>query len=301
MISFFSMAKVDYESFSEKEILEEIMKKKEFRELPLEDVELVYSKISEEEDLTVIEKIKMTRDLLRKMYTAFASDKLLNVKDKDAEWFLRKHISTAERIGFYDEIYSKIIRDAAPSEERKQVLLSSASQYITVFDFGCGINGFSYEHLKPFGKVHYVGTEPVGQLCDLQNNWFSKNGFNGQVEKLSLFNLQGNIELVKKFTSQGRRLTRASDVIGNEPLRVAFFFKVLDSLEMLKRDYSKEVLLEIVPLVDRVAVSWATKSLRARKSFYSQRKWLSDFIKENFKVLEEFDAGAEHYVVFSKK
>lgn len=262
--------KINYEELSRDEILDEIMKKKEFSDLPREDVELVYSQF-ERRDGTTEEKVKLTRDLLRKMYTAFVSDKLLSIKDKDAEWFLRKHISTKERLDFYDETYERC--------------LLGISKNPVVIDFGCGINGFSFGFFEKIGKdVNYLGIEPVGQLVDLQNNYFEKNKINNaSCVKESLFNLEKIKEIVSKTKKN----------------RVAFFFKVLDSLEMLKRDYSKEVLKELVPLFDRCVVSWATKSLVSKKEFKAKRKWLKNFIEEEFSVIDEFEYGVENYLVFS--
>ncbi|MEM3141454.1 MAG: hypothetical protein QXX55_01555, partial [Candidatus Pacearchaeota archaeon] len=59
-----------------KEIIEKIINKKEFSQLPINDVKLAFShfkkrKISEEE------KIRLTRELLHKVYGAFVSRKLL--------------------------------------------------------------------------------------------------------------------------------------------------------------------------------------------------------------------------------
>ena len=88
MIFVLFMVRKNFENLSREEILGEVMKKKEFRDLPLEDVSLVYSQF-ERRDGLVEEKIKFTRDLLRKMYTAFVSDKLLNIKDKVKRLFNR--------------------------------------------------------------------------------------------------------------------------------------------------------------------------------------------------------------------
>ena len=183
-----------------------------------------------------------------------------------------------------------------------------------VFDFGCGINGFSYPEFAKLGfNVKYIGTEPVGQLCELQNYWFEKRGMNAKVEHISLFDLMGNVKLIREenFSELSTPLSAESrpahsnskkfSRVKSDSVKVAFFFKVLDSLEMLKRNYSKEVLDTIVPLVDGAVVSWATKSLVSKKKFHAERKWLKEFILEHFKILNEFDLGVEHYIVFSKK
>ncbi|MBT4376776.1 hypothetical protein HOD29_05360 [archaeon] len=253
------------EDLSRKEIISKIMEKKEFSKIMKKDVELVFDKF-DKQDLVLEDKIKKTRDLLRKMYSVFVSDKLFNKKDESPEWFLKKHVSTRERFDYYPELYGKLLKE-------KDV----------VFDLGAGINGFSFSYF-PKG-VEYIGVESVGQLVDLMNYYFKTRGLNGGAIHESLFDL----DKIKKYLKQ---------VKGT---KVVFLFKVIDSLEMLKRNYSKEFLLEIVPLVDRVVVSFATKSLVSRKSFKATRNWLYYFIKENFNLLDDFEIGAERYLVFSKR
>lgn len=250
----------------EKGIIEKIFQKKEFKDLPSLDVSLVYNFVKSRYDFQE-EIIKESRNLLRKMYTVFVSEKLLNSKEKDFEWFLKKHISTKERFDYYSELYSKIF------EEEKY----------SVYDLGCGINGFSYNFFPK--KINYFSYEAVGQLVDLQNKYFRESKISGICVKKSLFDL----EEVKKFILQGTGK------------KVVFLFKVLDSLEMLKRDYSKDLIKEITPLVDKVVISFATRSLVSKKSFRVQRKWLTDFLKENYLILDEFEFGVEKYIIFSKK
>jgi hypothetical protein len=305
--------KINYEELSREKIISEIMKKKEFSDLPKKDVELVYSQF-EGKDCLEEDKIKLTRDLLRKMYTAFVSDKLLNVKDKDADWFLKKHISTKERLKFYEEVYLRCLerkdeilrnqlahpnshsvapktfaiegaRRCSPTLKRK-ISKKVKGEKLNIIDFGCGINGFSYEYFKKIGyDVKYIGIEPVGQLVNLQNNYFEKNEFNAECFKASLFDLNEIRKIVSKTKSP----------------RVGFFFKVLDSLEMLKRDYSKEVLRELVPMFEKCVLSWATASLVSRKKFHAERKWLKDFIDKEFFIFDEFEIGGENYLVFGRK
>lgn len=258
------------------EIIKKVMDKKEFRELPFEDVGEIYSIFEKRDDLLEEEKIKETRKILIKMYTSFLSSKSFNLRDRDASWFLKKHKSTKEREGHYDSLYNSCLSG----------IVKSKKEIINIFDFGCGLNGFSYRKFLEAGfNVNYVGTEPVGQLSKLQNEWFKSKKFRGRVYPYSLFDLKKNLDLIKK--EKGKK--------------VAFFFKVFDSLEILKRNYSKEVLNSVVPLVDRIVVSWATKSLGGKKKIYANKKWLLEFISENFNVLEDFSFGDERYLVFEKK
>ena len=70
---------------------------------------------------------------------------------------------------------------------------------------------------------------------------------------------------------------------------------------MLERNYSKKLLLEIAPLVNKVVVSFATRSMISRKKFRINRNWILDFIRNNFKILDDFELGSERYVVFECK
>ncbi len=257
---------------TKKEMIEKIMEKKEFSKLPKKDVLTVFDEFDLEE-FSQEEKIKFTREKLMKMYTVFASIKLMGNKDKDPSYFLKKHLSTKERFDYYPGLYSRIFRDYSEKEK------------IGVYDFGAGVNGLSYDYF-PF-SVEYVGIEAVGQLVDLMNYYFKTRGLNGWAIRESLFDL----EKIKKILKQGNE----------DEKKIVFLFKTLDSLEMLKRDYSKEFLREIVPLVDEVVVSWATKTLRKGVKIFATKKWLFEFIEENFEILDDFEFGTEKYVRFRKR
>jgi hypothetical protein len=253
------------EDLSKKEIISKIMEKKEFSKLPKKDVAKVFE-LFDKEGLVLEDKIKQTRDLLRKMYVVFVSTKLLNKKNESPEWFLKKHISTKERFGYYKELYSRILK---PGD--------------TIYDLGAGVNGLSFSYFPK--HTRYVGVEAVGQLVELMNFYFKTRGLDAEAIHESLFNLDKIKILLKK---------RAGT-------KIIFLFKVLDSLEMLEKNYSKKFLLKVMPLVDKIVVSYATESLVSRKKFFSNRKWLRDFIEEEFKILDSFDLGGEKYIVFSNK
>lgn len=256
-------------SLSDKELIDKIMEKKEFSKLPKKDVLRVFSEF-DSEDFSQEEKLKKTREKLMKMYTVFASTKLMTNKNKDPEWFLKKHLSTKERFEFYPNLYSKIFEDFWEKE------------HITVFDLGAGINGFSYNYF-PF-NLDYIGIEAVGQLVDLMNYYFKTRGLNAWAIQESLFEL----EKIKKLLKQGNSSEK----------KIVFLFKTLDSLEMVERDYSKKLLLKISPLVEKIVVSWATKTLRKRSKIFTTKKWLLEFIKENFEILDDFEIGTERYISF---
>ncbi|MCK9595570.1 hypothetical protein M0R19_00065 [Candidatus Pacearchaeota archaeon] len=247
-------------------ILSKIRSKREFSQLPEKDIEIAFSHF-EKRQASEEEKIKITKELLRKLFSAFVSPKLLSLKNKEPEWILRKHISTRERLPYYEEIYKKIF---------------GKEKNASVIDLGAGINGFSF---KFFGKnVNYTAIESVGQLVELMNYYFKEKKIQGEAVHLSLFEK----EKVKKIIEKTKKP------------RIIFLFKVIDALESLKADYSKELIKEIVPLADKVVVSFATRSLGNRQKFKAKRNWILDFIKENFDVLDDFEVEGERYILFNK-
>jgi len=252
-------------------IYEKIIQKKEFSNLPKKDVEMAFGYFDKKE-YGDEEKIKLTRNLLRKIFSAFTSQKILKLKGKSAEWVLKKHLSTKERFEFYEQVYGRTLK----GEKKK----------LSVIDLGAGVNGFSYEYFSKLGyDVNYLGVEAMGQLVDLTNDYFFRAKFNSKVLHLSLFELE-----------------KIKDIINStlKP-RVVFLFKTIDSLEMLQRNYSKDFLGTITPLVGRVVVSFATKSLIKRSRFKVKRNWIVNFIEENFNVLDDFEIGGERYIVFREK
>ena len=264
-----------------KELIEKITQKKEFSNLPKKDVELAFEKF-DKKNLNDYQKLKLTRQFLRKVYSSFTSRKLLNVKDMEPEYVLNKHKSTKERFDYYEEIYERVLKDIVGEDT-------------SIIDLGAGVNGFSYgffNTLKDTGtsneernkKINYVGVEAVGQLVELMNYFFKKRKIKGKAFHLSLFELDEIKKLIKK----------------QKKPRVVFLFKVIDSLEVIERNYSKKLLKEIVPLVDLVVLSFATRSLGKRSKFSAQRSWIKKFIEENFKILEDFEIGGERYFSFRK-
>jgi len=252
-----------------KSILEKIKEKREFSQLPEKDIEMAFN-LFEKRQAAEEEKIRLTRELLRKVFSAFISKKLLSLKNKESEWILRKHISTRERLSHYEQIYKRIFKNYKEA---------------SVIDFGAGINGFSYNFFEKIGiKIKYTAIESVGQLVELMNFYFKKNKLNAKAIHLSLF-----------------EKNKVKEIIKNERKpRIVFLFKVIDALEILRRDYSKELISEIVPFADKVVVSFATRSLGNREKFKAKRNWIVDFIKDNFTLLDDFEIGAERYIAFSK-
>ena len=237
------------------------MEKPELREIPIEDVEMAFSLCSKKGDSDE-ENIRCTREVLHKVYGAFGSRKLLVGKKGEPEWILRKHLSTRERLPHYAEIYKRVLGNFKG----------------TVFDLGAGVNGFSIGFIP---KISYIGIEGIGQLVTLMNTYFKKQKFKAKAIHLSLFQLEKIKKMIKR--EKGKK--------------IIFLFKVLDSLETLRRDYSKELLSEITPLAEKVVVSFATQSMIKNKRFFVERKWILNFIKERFTIIDDFETGGERYIV----
>ena len=253
-----------------KKILEKIMQKKEFSQISKKDIELALEHFNKPKYLDE-EKVKLTRGLLRKVFSAFLSSKILVLgkKIREEDWILRKHISTKERLSYYSEIYGRIFKRINAKE-------------VSVIDLGAGINGFSYKYFKiTEKKINYTAVESVGQLVHGMNEYFMKNNIKGRAFHESLFDLEEIQKIIKK-TKQPR---------------VVFLFKVIDSLEIIKKDYSKRLLEEIAPLVDKIVLSFATRSLFKREKFKARRNWIINFIKKEFKILDDFELMGERYLV----
>lgn len=250
-------------------VLDKIQEKREFSMLPEKDIHLAYGQF-EKRQATEDEKIILTKELLRQLFTAFVSPKLLSIKNKDEEWILRKHISTRERLPYYEEIYQRIFKNYEKA---------------SVIDLGAGINGFSYKFFKEIDiNVDYTAIESVGQLVNLMNFYFKEKKLDGKAIHLSLFEKKEIMKIISK----------------EKKPRIVFLFKVIDALESLKRDYSKELISFLIDFVDEIVLSFSTKSLGGKENFRVNRKWIIDFIQENFEVRDDFEIGGERYFIFRK-
>lgn len=256
---------------NKQQLIKKIMEKSEFSQLPKEDVERAFE-LFDKKEYSDLEKIKLTRELLRRVFTAFMGRKIMNPKNKDARWFLLRHVSTRERFDFYLDVCKRIFKSFKEKE-------------ISVIDLGAGINGLSYEFFPKGKKINYIGIEAVKQLVEVVNYFFEKNKIKAKMINESLFEL----EKIKKVIKKQKRP------------RVCFLLKTVDSLEMLKRNYTKKLLEEVVPLCDKFVVSFATRSLFKKHLFKVRRDWAINYIKDNFEILDDFEFGNEKYIILRKK
>ncbi len=241
-------------------IIEAIKKKREFSGLPNSIVERV-AEMSKGD-------VKESRALLRKYFGVFLTNKILKGKISDDE-MLVSHMSSKKRDyeKFYGEIFSEI------------------KGVGSVIDLGCGVNGFSYKYLRDVvGNVDYVGVEATGQLVEYMNRYFRKENFSARAVAGDLFDVGSVLRILKRAKKN----------------RVVFLFQVVDALENLERDFSKKFILEISKECEKIILSLPTESLGGRKKFAVRRKWLLDFLREDFVIEKDFVRGGERIICFRK-
>jgi hypothetical protein len=285
-------------------LIKEVKKKREFSKLPDSIIERVALSVytveknisSRENELYEKIIVKKTREQLRKYFGVFLTNKVLKPKDV-SNWkaILSSHISSKKRD--YKRLYYEIFKsksmkrvppikfnDGSEAEEGCNIFRS-------VVDLGSGVNGFSIFELHELTCLNeYYGIEASGQIVDLMNEFFDDcaKGFEAHAIWLDLF----NIEEVKKI------------IRGASAPRAIFCFQVIDALEAIKKDFSKKFISEIVNELDEwdiFVLSFSTRSISGRKGFEANRKWLIDYLKENFEAVKDFEMFDERFFVFRKK
>ena len=239
-----------------KKIIEEIKKKREFSQLP--------DSIVERAALLSKGDVKDSRALLRKYFGVFLTNKVLKGKGT-ADEILGFHISSKKRdyLEFYREIFEGM------------------GSVGSIIDLGAGLNGFSYKYLKDIvGPVNYVGVEGAGQEVEHMNEYFSKNKFSAMAVCMDLFDVEKIKDLLR---------------VEKKP-RVIFLFQVIDALENLERNFSKKFILEISKECEKIVLSLPTESLGGRKKFGVQRKWIMDFLRDNFVIEKDFESNGERII-----
>jgi hypothetical protein len=260
------------------DLTSEVMKKKEFSQLPESIVNRVLALKDVAKKIDEKEKVKEARKILRKLFSAFLTNKLLKGKlsNNDADELLKKHLSTKYRD--YESIYEKVL----VGDEK------------IIIDLGAGVNGLSFKFLNSRNKnLKYLAVEAVGQLVFLMKDYFEQNktSFGGRADAIQgdLLDLDGIIDVVKNFGEGEKRKT-------------IFLFSVIDALEDLERNYSQKLILALFNRggIDRIVLSFPVASLAKRKTFVAKRDWILYFISNNFSVLKDFSENGERFLVFEK-
>jgi len=248
-------------------LVEVVKNKREFRELPDSVVERVLAQVkSEDED----EKVKEARVILRKYFGVFMTNKVIKPKNlMDYDSVLRSHKSSTKRD--YSSFYHKIFETL------------NGEVFGSIVDLGSGLNGFSYPYLRGvFGDIEYKGVEASGQLVNNTNTFFDKSGFG---------------EFCDCIWGDLLDLDFVSSVLSTcVERRLVLLFQVVDALENLECDFSKKFLLNLKNNSEFIVVSLPVESLSGKKKFQVRRRWIVDFLHENFDVVGDFEAYGERFL-----
>ncbi|MDD4878535.1 MAG: hypothetical protein PHO02_05875 [Candidatus Nanoarchaeia archaeon] len=246
-------------------LIDLIKQKKEFRDLDNSFVEKMLDarlKGKKVEDLKPRDAEKMekeTRAYLREVYGAFLTpkffqrekflQKLKSLNDKEGhEKILGLHLSTRERLPYYEEIYQKIFEvTGEPS---------------SILDLGCGLNPFSFPFMN-LKDIRYYAVELVKTDAEFIQRYFDKFKINGKAINMDL--------------TQAENLPSAD---------VCFMFKVIDTFEAIQWDVTAELMAKIK--AKWIIASFASKSLGGRKAINPEkRKWFEKLIAgRNYSVFE---------------
>lgn len=173
---------------------------------------------------------------------------------------LLTHRSTRERIFDYKKVYKKIFEATEPK---------------SILDISCGMNPFSYPFMG-LGRVDYIATELTERDCNFIKEYFSTmkdcSGLNGRVIKVDLL-------VTKRFPKTD----------------ICFLFKVLDSLERLKKNASHELLKKIKS--ELIIVSFPTKTLSGKKLDKKRLAWFNKLARD----FETFETGNEIFYIIKPK
>lgn len=240
--------------------IEKIKQKKEFSGLPDSIIERAAEMAKGD--------VKYSRALLRKYFGVFLTNRVLKGRGS-ADEVLKTHMSSKKR--YYNEFYDEIFL--------------GIKGVGSIIDLGCGVNGFSYEYLKDaVGNVDYVGIEAAGQLVGQMNKYFNSKGFCAKAIVGDLFDVEEVLKILKKQKKK----------------RIVFLFQVIDALENLERDFSKDFIMKISKECEGIVLSLPTESLGGRKKFAVQRKWILDFLEKNFVIEKDFIMNGERIIYIRK-
>ena len=211
--------------------------------------------------------IKTVRSKLRRVYGLFRDDAkerksavetLLKAPSAKRAALLEKilstHSSTQERLPIYERLYSKIFAIAGKPK--------------IILDLGCGINPFSFFHMKLKECIYYaydINEEEINSI----NTFF---------------------QLLHKENPSFTGKAMVADILA-VPLPKAdlcFLFKMTDVLDQGKGHKKTEELLKKIP-AKYVVVSFATKTMSGKAMTAPRRSWMEWLCKRlgyDFEILE---------------
>lgn len=175
---------------------------------------------------------------------------------------LETHISTKERLPYYQTIYREIFSITGKPKK--------------ILDLGCGLNPLSYKYLKC--TPEYFASELSAEECRIIDSFFKINKIKGRVFQF---------DLLKDDYS---KLPKAD---------IVFLFKVLESLEAVKKDISLQILKKLN--ANWIVVSFSKKSVTGKPIRKKGRSWLKRMLAELEYEYQVLDIGDEIFYIVHKK
>lgn len=210
--------------------------------------------------------LKSVRKDLREIYGVFQVAKRHKVTEENLHDVLSTHISTRERLPFYDLIYKELSnRIPAP-----KVLL----------DLGCGLNPLTYQWMRRHGWAPFIIGVDISK-ADMQ--------FLG--EAMEHMGIPGKTHALDITQSYGELANIAADV--------TLVLKLVDTLESIERHVTRRI-LDYLPS-KWIVVSFATRSLGGKKRIPMKgRGWFERVLQRKKLRFTTFSVENEFFYIIDK-
>lgn len=250
-------------------LVEEIKDKKELRALSQDFVGSITKELLGKKKINLEKKserkkfIKEVRSVLHDVYGVFKKSKyakrekllreISGLADIEThKEILSLHRSTAERLPYYEAVYKKIF--------------SVTGKPQTILDLGCGLNPLSLPFMK-LKKVEYHATELTEEDSKFIQQYLTQLHIKGSAFPMDLTRID--------------KLPQAD---------VCFMFKLLDTLEALKRDVTQTILTKLDS--EWAVASFPLKTLGGKKSISKRRlvwfeRLIAQYRHETFEIPNE--------------
>ena len=224
----------------------------------------------------VKEYVRTVRAKLRSVYGLFVTEPVSGAEAEKKEFtqdflqeLLQRHRSTAERVPYYSQFYTKVC----------QALQEYGIVSYRLLDLACGYNPFALTYSK-CPPDEYVAVDLSSSEMNAVNLFFKRKGYGGLAFACDV--------LSSDFLSY----------LEEETFDVVFLLKALDSFETVKRHSSKKLLAALRAKV--LVVSFPLLSIGGHTSISQVRRgWFERFCEKEGWQLSSFTLPNELvYIVF---
>lgn len=192
---------------------------------------------------------KNVRKKLHQMYGAYFGDGVKGLgekgwSDERVQFILRSHVSTSERMGFYQEFYDRIFAE-----------LGSPEKKFRIYDAACGYNPFSAEIFRE--RIEFYRCSDIDvTLNSALNGFFGAKG-------------------LENFKSENRDLL--SEPFDSSEYDAVFLFKTLSCIERQEKGSARKILDQSLD-ARAVVVSFPLKSIGGKEKGMEENytKFLED-------------------------